>query len=64
MMDKKVEKGVFLDLRFQVWLERAVGCAWFWCLKNALWAVYRCLKVLDVSPMYSLSSFSVETRHV
>ena len=48
IMDHEAEKGVLLDFRFQMQFDRAVWCAWFCCLKDAL---------------YSLCSFSVETRH-
>ena len=56
-----VSNGMFWSFSFQMCLLSSVLCSFSLLVKVALWAVYRVLKLLAVSPMYFLLLLGVVT---
>ena len=56
-----VSNGMFWSFSFQMCLLSSVLCSFSLLVKDALWDVYRFLKLLAVSPMYFLLLLGVVT---
>ena len=56
-----VSNGVFWSFSFQMCLLSSVLCSFSLLVKDALWDVYRFLKLLAVSPMYFLLLLGIVT---